>query len=103
MVTPDIYGNLNVSEACSTERALAKIPYTRNTYFGERSQALSLLNLPLLDAEIFRKLFVSTFTFVSMLHYARADWSINCKPPIFIFDAAMLCTITDVGDDGEMN
>lgn len=34
-------------EACSTERALvsvAKIPYIRNTNFGECSQALALLN-----------------------------------------------------------
>lgn len=35
-------------EVCSTEWALAKIPYTHNTNFGERSSwALSLLNMPM--------------------------------------------------------
>lgn len=38
--------SIQSAEACSTEQALAKIPYTRNTNFGERSQALTLLNSP---------------------------------------------------------
>lgn len=28
-------------EACSTEQALVKIPYTHNTKFGERSRTLN--------------------------------------------------------------
>lgn len=39
-----------ISEACSTERVLAKIPYTYKTNFGKCSQALTLLNTPQIKA-----------------------------------------------------
>uniref|UniRef100_A0A8W8I1X0 Uncharacterized protein n=1 Tax=Magallana gigas TaxID=29159 RepID=A0A8W8I1X0_MAGGI len=44
---PTLHVNQRPVQQSGCSRALAKIPYTRNTNFGERSRALTLLNTPL--------------------------------------------------------
>lgn len=49
--------------------------------------------------DCFRMLFVSTFTFVSMLSYARADWSIKSLAANF----HIRCCHVVITGDGEMD
>lgn len=52
---------LPTSEASLTKRACSKIPYTCNTYFGEQSQMLALLNSSLTNY-LFMHIHVCTCT-----------------------------------------
>lgn len=63
-----------LSEACSTEQAIAKICYTSNTNLSEHSQALSLLNTPLVFV-------VSDYHGQMAVVYRRVSWQSPCYCP----------------------
>lgn len=75
---------LPTSEASLTKRACSKIPYTCNTYFGEQSQMLTLLNSPLTNY-LFMHVRVCTCMYMYSIYIVNNRFSANIDKNIEAF------------------